>query len=179
MAYPRAGGTDARIITISGTSAPVYNTANTTSTIETATSGYGSIINQIDSTNFIVFGYLGSVKYTVSGTTVTHVSDRVFTFYNSISVATQLTMLSALFNNGDYAVIGLYQTEGYHLLKKDGNHMGVKNRDILFNKLIGIGTPASAYASKIIELDTNTLAVVTNNGGVSPLLTSIVKYIGG
>jgi hypothetical protein len=46
-----------------------------------------------------------------------------------------------------------------------------------FSKSILISTPP--VGSKIIELDTNTFAVLTNNGGVSPLLTTIIKYIGG
>jgi hypothetical protein len=176
MAYGRVGGTDARIITISGTSAPVYNTANTTSTQETALLDYGHFINQIDSTNFIVWGYLGSVKYTVSGTTVTHVSDRNFAFYNNTAI-NFYNMVNAPFNGGDYVVTNVYTTQGYHLLKKDGNHMAVKTPAILFDKSVlqsGLTT-----ASKIVALDTNTLAVVTNNGGSgSTLFTTIIKYVG-
>jgi hypothetical protein len=176
MAYGRVGGTDVRIITISGTSAPVYNTANTTSTQETATSNYGHFINQIDSTNFIVWGYLGSVKYTVSGTTVTHVSDKTFAFYNDIDIA-YYNMVNAPFNGGDYVVTNRYSSSGYFLLKKDGNHMAIKTPAILFDKSVFQG--GLSTASKIVALDTNTLAVVTNNGGSgSTLLTTIIKYVG-
>ena len=177
MAYGRAGtaGTEARIITISGTNAPVYNTANSTSTLFTSYLGYGSLINQIDSTNFIVYGVYGSVKYTVSGTTVTHVSDRLFTFYNNFNTI-YYQMFNAEFNNGDYAVTHLYTVEGFYFLKRDGNHMAIKSLNS-FNK--SVLTSSLATASKIIELDTNTLAVVTNNAGSATLLTTIVKYIGG
>jgi hypothetical protein len=180
MSYlrPGGGGTDARIITISGTSAPVYNTANTTSTALTATGGYESFINQIDSTNFIVFGHIASAKYTVSGTTVTHVSDRNFTFYSDFGFG-GFNFLYASFNNGDYAISHIYQNTPYYLFKKDGNHMAIKSSN-LFSKSVRVGTPASGALSKIIELDTNTLAVVTNNGGSgSTLFTTIIKYIGG
>ena len=166
---------EARIITISGTNAPVYNTANTTSTMVSAYLGYGSFINQIDSTNFIVYGLNGSTKYTVSGTTVTHVSDRLFTFYNSFNTGYYM-MINTVFNNGDYALTQLYTIPGFYLLKKDGNHMAVKSVQTL-NKSVTVGSLATA--AKIIELDTNTIAVLTNNGGSATLLTTIVKYIGG
>ena len=175
MAYPGTAGNETRIITISGTNAPVFNTANTTSTLNTNYAGYGCFINQIDSTNFIVWGSFGSVKYTVSGTTVTHVSDRLYTFYNNFNTNYYM-MLDTPFNNGDYAISNLYTINNFFLLERDGNHMAIKSSQS-FNKSVLISTPP--VGSKIIELDTNTLAVLTNNGGVSPLLTTIVKYIGG
>ena len=175
MSYLGTGGNEARIITISGTSAPVYNTANTTSTMISSYLGYGSFINQIDSTNFIVYGFNGSTKYTVSGTTVTHVSDRLFTFYNSFNTGYYM-MINTVFNNGDYALAHLYTLSGFYLLKKDGNHMAVKSVQTL-NKSVTVGSLTTA--AKIIELDTNTIAVLTNNGGSATLLTTIVKYIGG
>jgi len=175
MAYPGTAGNEARIITISGTNAPVFNTVNTTSTLNTNYAGYGCFINQINSTNFIVWGPYGSVKYTVSGTTVTHVSDRLYTFYNNFNSGYYM-MLDTPFNNGDYAISNLYTINGYYLLERDGNHMAIKSVQS-FSKSIVISTPPAG--SKIIELDTNTFAVLTNNGGVSPLLTTIIKYIGG
>jgi hypothetical protein len=177
MAYPASSSiyTIARIITISGTSAPVYNTANTTSTLITSYLGYGNFINQIDSTNFIVYGVYGSVKYTVSGTTVTHVSDRLFAFYNNFSTIYYM-MINANFNNGDYAISHLYTINSLYLFKKDGNHMAMKCSQSLSKSVLLDGLNKGA---QVIELDTNTLAVITNNNGSSTLFTTIVKYIGG
>jgi hypothetical protein len=175
MAYEGVAGNVARIITINGTSAPTYNTANTTSTLFSSYLGYGNFINQIDSTNFIVYGVNGSTKYTVSGTTVTHVSDRLFTFYNNFNTLYYM-MINANFNNGDYAVAHLYTINSLYLFKKDGNHMAMKSSQ-LFSKSVLLSSVS--VGAQIIELDTNTLAVVTNNAGASTLLTTIVKYIGG
>jgi hypothetical protein len=85
-------------------------------------------------------------------------------------------MINTVFNNGDYALTQLYTLPGFYLLKKDGNHMAVKSVQTL-NKSVTVGSLATA--AKIIELDTNTIAVLTNNGGSATLLTTIVKYIGG
>ena len=175
MAYEGTAGNVARIITINGTSAPTYNTANTSSTLFSGLSGYGYFINQIDSTNFIVYGVNGSTKYTVSGTTVTHVSDRLFSFYNSFNTGYYM-MINANFNNGDYAVAHLYTINSLYLFKKDGNHMAMKSSQS-FSKSVVLSSVS--VGAQVIELDTNTLALVTNNGGAATFLTTIVKYLGG
>ena len=63
----------ARVVTISGSSAPTLQTANTTSTTVLSSAGQGFVPIKVSSTEFIVVGGNASINYTVSGTSVTYV----------------------------------------------------------------------------------------------------------
>jgi hypothetical protein len=189
----------ARVITISGASAPTLQTANTSNSTNLSTQVSRSV--RISGTEFIVVGRFGSVNYTVSGTSVTHVGTSFYKFSKKTIIGD--TYLSAVnpFNSGSYAIIEgvgnillswnnaleTIQTEirpNILIGKKDGNFMEVSSIAGA-SKLFSI-SGVSSYM--FVELDTDILLGVTNdyysNFGTSFYTTtptihaSIFKYVG-
>ena len=168
--------TIARIGTLSGTSTPVLETANTTSTTLTNGLSYVPFIKQISSTEFITVGILGSDKYTVSGTTVTYVSSALYKSRNMQTV--EYYNMNMVFL-GDFAATTIYTVNYLQTLKRDSNAYHVIGI-VDFPKFISnVNSGISSYS---VALDSTTALVVTNNANVtnaySPVSAYLLKYIG-
>jgi len=192
----------ARVITISGASAPTLQTANTSAS--TDISEFNKSI-RISSTEFIVVSRLGSANYTVSGTTVTHVATSYYKFSKRAVIGNDFLTAAYPFNNGSYAILeGQYSivqiinngldNVGFNaypnilIAKKDGNFMEISSiagaSKIFAHYTAGLTTSAYCF----VELDTNILLGVTNDNyayyGTNTYTTtptihaSILKYVG-
>jgi hypothetical protein len=194
--------TVARVITISGSSAPTLQTANTSAA---ANYSFSQKSVRISSTEFIVVGHTGNMNYTVSGTSVTYVGGSRYKFSNrQVVLGDDWLHLTYPFNNGSYAIaqgrynfIRLYASDldvaeslprpNILILKKDGNFMevsGIASCSQTFTH--GTGAMVTS-ACCFVELDTNILLGVTNNSypEYSGFYTStininatILKYVG-
>jgi hypothetical protein len=192
----------ARVITISGSSAPTLQTANTSNSTNIE---FSNKAVRISATEFIVVHRYGSINYTVSGTSVTHVGASLWKFSKKAVIGNDFMTAVFPFNNGSYAILeGQYnillswnnaldnvQSENRPTIliaKKDGNFMeisGVASASKVFSHHSALLT-ASSYS--FVELDTNILLGVTNDnfsqwGGsyytsTSAIHASILKYVG-
>jgi hypothetical protein len=178
IAYTSAVGqyTIARIGTLSGTSTPVLETANTTSTTQTNALEYVPYIKQVSSTEFITVGILGSDKYTVSGTTVTYVSSTLYSSRNDKAVGYYNMNFVFFGSTPDVAITNIYNNTYFQILKKDGDaYYAVGIQD--FPPYIAMPSPSSS--AYLVVLDSTTVLVATNNGNTgNAVLAYIIKYIG-
>jgi hypothetical protein len=175
-----SGGADqytiARIGTLSGTSTPVLETANTTSTVVTNGFQYTPFIKQISSTEFITVGIFGSDKYTVSGTTVTYVSSTLYSSRNDKYISYYNMNFVFFGSTPDVAITTIYSQIYLQVMKKDGDaYFAVGTQDFPQN-LVTTNPSASAF---LVVLDSTTVLVATNNSGIgNNVLAYIIKYIG-
>ena len=190
--------TVARVVTISGSSAPTLQTANTSSSVNLY---HFQKSIRISSTEFIVVTPRGSANYTVSGTSVTLVGTSLYKFHKRAIIGNDYLTVAFPFNNGSYAIVeGSYSfisinsagldSSGYNLytniltVKKDGNFMEILNMagapKVFSHQSSGVGIQ-SAYC--FLELDTNILLGVTNDNNntfrsTANIHASIFKYVG-
>jgi hypothetical protein len=195
--------TVARVITISGSSAPTLQTANTSGSVNL---NKFQKSNRISGTEFIVIGRLGSANYTVSGTSVTHVGTSYYKFSKRAIIGNESLASAFPFNNGSNVIVqgdagGLFvsfqsnldigQINNYPNIlttKKDGNFMEILNvagSSKQFSFASG-GLTTSAYC--FVELDTNILIGFTNDDygtwgtntytSTPAIHASILKYVG-
>ncbi len=193
--------TVARVITISGASAPTLQTANTSAAVNY---GFAQKSVRISATEFIVVSQFSSMNYTVSGTSVTYVGGSLYKSSKKTVLNDDWLHLVFPFNNGSNAI-----TEGRNnfivqfsdldsqanrisrnitVVKKDGNFMELSNTSSS-SKFFSHGqaentTSASCY----VELDTNILLGVTNDNysnygtiyytSTPAIHTTILKYVG-
>jgi len=190
--------TVARVITISGASAPTLQTANTSGSVN-LTFFQKSI--RISATEFIVVGNKGSANYTVSGTSVTHVGTSLYKLGKRAIVGNDFLTCAFPFNNGSYAIlegqysilqmiIGGVDNVGFNaypnilIAKKDGNFMEVSSvagASKIFAHTSALYGVQSSF--NFVELDTNILLGVTNDNNntfrsTANIHASIFKYVG-
>lgn len=167
-AAPTTGYVIARVVTISGSSAPTLQTANTSSAI--ALLG-NFCIRTISSTKFNVATGADSYVYTVSGTTVSYTGylaygSVVYSFYNNsicmflgeymISMAYNGTVLYYAINGNDfyYSLGNLSTTKSYYLRAYTANSSGY-----------------------LVGLDSTTGFAITNNAGSSTVSIQLIKIL--
>jgi hypothetical protein len=192
------GYTVARVITISGASAPTLQTANTSGSVNIST--FQKSV-RISATEFIVVCRFGSANYTVSGTSVTHVGTSLYKFHKRAIMGNDFLISVFPFNNGSYAILeGDYSilsinsagldTIGYNLYaniiigKKDGNFMEISSiagASKLFSHSSSTLGVQSSF--NFLELDTNILLGVTNDSNntfrsTANIHATIFKYVG-
>jgi hypothetical protein len=166
--------TVARTATLSGTSAPTINTANTSQAVTNTYSNYNAGIVKVSSTEFLYLGTQGTDRYTVSGTTVTYDATSLYTTRNNL--------IPDVFDFGDvffgnFAIKTLYVYTNLYLLEKSGNfYYGKQNylsptQSYNYNYTTGTSVP--------IALDSTTVLIATNNNtSGSKISAYLVKYIG-
>jgi hypothetical protein len=164
-----------RVITISGTSAPTLGTAvsNGIANVSQLTYfGYSPTVYALSATEVFVFGSNGSMRWTVSGTTVTFGSYIPFSVidFPGIKSATPLFFLGGSINGS----IGFFPTN-------NTNYIGIM-------KFVS-GQPAPALAQILpvksplncggsCTLDSTTGLYLTTNGPSSTLTLQVIKLIG-
>ena len=166
VAYASASTTYtvARVVTISGSSAPTLQTANTSSVVNT-----GNIcIKSISSTKFNVAGGTGSEVYTVSGTSTSYTGYTVY--------------LTSMGNNttaafvGDYMFSLLYNVAAIYINQITNDYFASKG-----NKTMGKSYYLRAYStnssSYLVGLDSTTAFGITNNAGSSTVSIEIIKIL--
>ena len=157
--------TVARVVTISGASAPTLQTANTSA----ANLIYSKGINTISSTKFNVMSGIGSEVFTVSGTTVTYVgfnsSNGIFND-NSVSANLGNYVLSLGYNG---AVIAFFEIVNDYAYYK-GNFAPDKS---YYMRAYG-----NFSTGLVLGLDSTTAFGITNNGGTTTISATVIKYIG-
>lgn len=176
--YVASGVLNGRVVTISGSSAPTLGTANTSSGIDNSSNGCGIFRPyKVSSTEFITLGATHSVNYTISGTTVTHVSNKSFSTNTSFGIAggngTQV---------GDY-LVGTQITTGYgfiYVFKKVGSHLQPLTYTTTPATTINIGKSFNVYAGIssacfLTNLDSTTFVGLTNNLNDGNVYLTIVK----
>jgi hypothetical protein len=167
----------ARVVTISGSSAPSLGTANTSS-VSNVDDNISAGIFKVSSTEFIVTGDLGTENYTVSGTTVTFVGEERHAIISPSETGRIHSYQILELKFGDnYLTHG--RDENIFLIRsKLGSYLHIKQKNISFPRTFfassGIGSAASAW----IELDSTTALGVTNNNGTTTISATIIKYIG-
>jgi hypothetical protein len=166
--YSGTGVPIARVITVSGSSAPTLQTANTTSTASYP-NGHNQLIAN-SSTNFTFFRDERSTNYTVSGNTTTHVGDRETTFYNSNLTGNLSISKIAL---GDYIFEYSYYGVLPYLNKRDNGFLAPITGPNIANPYGGM-VNGLTFAT---ELDSTTAFIVVSNG-VSIINGSVIKYVG-
>ena len=166
--------TIARTATLSGTSAPTINTANTSQATANTTDNYTCGIIKVSSTEFLYLGVVATDRYTVSGTTVTYDTTSLFSSANAL-VQSYYSTDTIFF--GNFAIKSVFNGTAIMLLQKVGNFYYGKQSYLAapefysFNGASGTSTP--------IELDSTTVLMATNNVGTgSKISTYLVKYIG-
>jgi hypothetical protein len=166
VAYPAVttAYTVARVVTISGSSAPTLQTANTSSVIAT-----GNIcIKSISSTKFNVAGGTGSEVYTVSGTATSYTGYTAYSTNignNTIAAFVGDYMLSCVYNG---AIIYLFQNVSDYFAYKATNTMAKSYY------LRAFGSNASCY---LVGLDSTTAFGITNDAGNSTVSIQLLKIL--
>ena len=157
----------ARVVTISGASAPTLQTANTSSASAVA----NFCIRALSSTKFNVSTGAQSLVYTVSGTTVTYVGELVygaviFSYYNnSIAMFLGEYMISMAYN-GNVLYYAINGNDFYYSL---GN--------LTTTKSYYLRAYASNSSGYLIGLDSTTGFAITNNGGTSTVSIQLIKIL--
>jgi hypothetical protein len=175
MAYAVSGTSYpvARVVTISGSSAPTLQTANTSSALASV-NVLGLGLHKISSTEFILMGYSRSFNYTVSGTTVSYtgaanVNDLNNLTSNFLRVAKTLSL-------GNNALI--FQADAPSLpfiyAKKIGNFVYPAQINIGFDKKFFLVWETATVQSFAIILDSSTILGITNNG-LTTISATIIK----
>jgi hypothetical protein len=166
--------TVARIGTLSGTSAPTLETANTSSVTANTYDFYTNSVIQVSSTEFLYLGSLGTDRYTVSGNTVTYDTTSLFSTFNSLIQSYYNTHTISF---GNFAIKLLFSTGNFFLLQKSGNFYYGKQNYLIAPD--GTSSNLGSYTSMPIELDSTTFLMATNSGGVGSKISAyLVKYIG-
>jgi hypothetical protein len=166
--------TIARTATLSGTSAPTINTANTSQANANSYETYHGGIVKVSSTEFLYLGFAGTDKFTVSGTTVTFVS---YTPYSNANSLMQYYYNTGAISFGNFAIKLIYNVPNIFLLEKLGDAYYVKQNYLIppdSNAFNGV-----SITSMPIELDSTTVLVATNNAAVGSKINAyLIKYIG-
>ena len=173
---------NARVVTISGASAPSLGTANTTSGITIAQNTTGILKPyKVSSSEFITIGTTATINYTVSGTTVTHVSNRIFSSTTAVSI-----FLAAATAVGDYVIAGGVSSSNIFLFKKTGSHLVPLTYTAGTNTTIFLGKIFSVYAGLnanggaahfFTALDSTTILALTNNNSEANVYLTIIKIV--
>jgi hypothetical protein len=175
MAYAVSGTSYpvARVVTISGASAPTLQTANTSSALASV-NVLGLGLHKISSTEFILIGYSRSFNYTVSGTTVSYtgaanVNDLNNLTNNFLRVAKTLSL-------GNDALIFQADTNSLPFIyaKKIGNFVYPAQINIGFDKKFFLVWETATVQSFAIILDSSTILGITNNG-ITTISATIIK----
>lgn len=157
--------TVARVVTISGSSAPTLQTANTSGVNNTGSRG----IITISSTKFNVLGGNKSEVYTVSGTTVSYVgvnnTNSVFGD-NSVHVSLGNYVLSLAYNGSSIAFLEVVNDYAYY---KGG---------LAPDKSYYIRAYGNFSTALVLALDSTTAFGITNNAGSTTISATVIKYIG-
>jgi hypothetical protein len=177
MAYAIDGTlyTVARVVTISGASAPTLQTANTSNAIQSVDS-LGLGLHKISATEFIVIGYQRSFNYTVSGTTVTYVGSATANALNSLTQGFD-RIGTALSLGNDVLTNRANQQNNFNFIysKKIGNFIYPTQVTVGFDRIFYMVWESSIYQSFLIVLDSSTILGITNNGGTTVSATIIKK----
>jgi hypothetical protein len=169
----------ARVVTISGASAPTLQTANTSATESFSDNAFNTNIFPVSSTEFIVLGQFGSENYTVSGTTVTYVGAERHSVLNSSQtdeIHGQSVAKPLIFGN-NIITVGR-QVNAFHIRAKLGNFFHIKQKGITLSKIFFTSTTGSSQAFATETLDSTTGIAVTNNYGTTTISATIIKYVG-
>jgi len=167
----------ARVVTISGSSAPSLGTANTSS-VSNVDDQWSAGIFKVSSTEFIVTGDLASENYTVSGTTVTFVGQETHVVINpSLTQRIQNYQILELKFGDNYLSYGRDQNV-FIIRSKLGSYLHLKQKDVSLPKTFFASATSSSAASAWTELDSTTGIGVTNNNGETTISATILKYIG-
>jgi hypothetical protein len=169
----------ARVVTISGSSAPTLGTANTSSAVDIADDGWMSNIFKVSSTEFIVTGDIGSENYTVSGTTVSYTGVQLHSVVNPSESGVRVhsyTVVELKF--GDNFLTHGRDSSTFIIRTKLGSYLHVKQKGISFARSFSTNNTTSTYGSAWAVLDSTTGIGVTNNNGSTTISATIIKYIG-
>ena len=181
--YEVSAVANARVVTISGASAPTLGTANTASGISILQNASGIFKPyKVSSSEFITIGSTATINYTVSGTTVTHVSNRIFTSTTTFPIAGANGTAV-----GDYFIasgINNVYTNVY-LFKKNASHLEPLTYTAGTNSTINIGKSFSIYAGLtnggaanfFTALDSTTILALTNNNSETNVYLTIIKIV--
>jgi hypothetical protein len=167
----------ARVITISGASAPTLQTANTSSAI-VITDQLSFALHKISSSEFIVFGHLGILNYTVSSTTVSYTGHVI---PNQISgLLSQLPRIGRFVSLGNDIIILRAADDSsipFDLLKKLGSYVYPAQKQFGFGKQFFSYWDSRDSSCFLMGLDSTTVLGLTNNNS-STISATIIKYIG-
>jgi hypothetical protein len=173
-ADPANDYTIARTATLSGTSAPTINTANTSSVTANTFDRYTCGLIKVSSTEFLYLGSVGTDRYTVSGTTVTYDAISLFSSVNSL-IQTYYNAANITF--GNFALKLIFSVGNLFLLQKSGNFYYGKQNYLIPPDLNALN--AASVTSTPIELDSTTVLMATNNAAVGSKINAyLIKYIG-
>ena len=185
-AFSGVSNVSACVITISGTSAPTRGTVNTSAKFAT----YVSDIFADSSSQFIVFGhqtYVGgfSIKYTVSGTTVTFVSETNYSLYGTWNANS-----IALLNSGGAQDVfqatsstGFIASEAYgqqfYYFQRSGDAYFQKQSGLTFqvNGFRFYSVPFSGQNYGAFLLDSTTFILFTSSTGTTSFVATIIKEL--
>jgi hypothetical protein len=170
------------VITISGTSAPTRGTVNTDATL---VADYVSDIFADSSSQFIVFGSRSNAKYTVSGTTVTFVSETSYATYGTWGANSQ-----ALRNTGggreifqittgnSFLATGAYEQQLYYF-QRSGDAYYPKQTGIcwMINGAILYAAPFSGNNYGGVVLDSTTFILFTSQTGATSFVATVIKEL--
>ena len=164
------GYTVARVVTISGASAPTLQTANTTSTTNLGVNGQGYFPVKISSTEFIAVGGNASINYTVSGTTVTYVG--VLSYENKPGV------ISLPFQAGDVLLGLIAENNNWWMYSKFGSYY--LPRTFYFANYFPFlpYSQPTTFPAAYVGLDNNTWFAVRATSSTVVMQFAILKYIG-
>ena len=165
----------ARIATLSGTSAPTLGTANTTSTTNYTNDGVGYLIYQASSTQFVLIAGLGSIYYTVSGTTVTYGGASLYSTFSTNTIGNAYPC--KLVYLGTNLVGNQYGGGNLLLGKLSSTALYLKTSVQLsqaFTINLGSGT---GFTSTLTALDSTT-ALGFTVPGTGTISATVIKYIG-
>ena len=170
------------VITISGTSAPTRGTVNTDATLSTT---YVSDIFADSSSQFIVFGSGFTAKYTVSGTTVTFVSETAYKTYGTFNV-NAVALLNLGGGTEDFQIAtgngalssGAYDTQLYYY-QRSGDAYYPKQTGITYqinnNRLYLL--PYGGYNMGATMLDSTTFIMWSTLTGTTAFVATVVKEL--
>jgi len=177
----RAGGNSysaARVVTISGGSAPTLGTANTSSVSQLSDDAINSSLFKVSSTEFIVIGGSGSENYTVSGTTVSYTGVELHSTVNASETANTYAYCAGQLTFGNNMLIHGRDVGTFVIKSKLGNFFHVKQKLISLSRTF-IATASNGTNGFAWEnLDSTTGIGVTNNNGTTTIAATIIKYIG-
>lgn len=169
------GYNSARVVTISGTSAPTLGTAvqpTNAGLFSLTYYGYCPTAYAISATEVVVFGPNGSDRWTVSGTTVTYGSYSPYTTLNfpGVKVGTPGFMMTGSVN-GSIGFYPVWNVPYIALLKFVSGQPALPLGQIL---PLSTGTVNSGACT----LDSTTGLYVSSYGGTSNIVAQVIKLIG-
>jgi hypothetical protein len=165
----------ARIATLSGTSAPTLGTANTTSTTNYTNDGIGYLVYQASSTQFVLIAGLGSIYYTVSGTTVTYGGASLYSTFSTNTIGNAYPCKYVYLGTN---LVGNQYGGGNLLLGKLSSTVLYLKTSVQlsqsFTENLGSG---SGFTSTLTALDSTTAFGFTVPG-TGIISATVIKYIG-